>query len=233
MALVCPEDVVDEWSSARRHLINQYEHVRIVPFPEHVRAFREVCVLAHKRKTFCTKGEEDESAWESVQAAPGFTWHIPSVPGPRSFKKVEPTESELCAMLAGSPLRARLERHEERKAPAPPLALSLGHVALLLASGYLDGVVCPDGRLPHVVRGSSHKEEYISNVSETEDEKGETRTVTTISERIDLVVRTVDLSGKIRTFKAEEDDKPVVSMQSEEESSKPKGKRRGRIAIAS
>ena len=73
-------------------------------------------------------------------------------------------------------------------------------VALLLASGHLDGIVHPDGESPHVVRGTSRKREYVSDVTEIQNADGSTTTKTTISERIDLVVRTVDRTGKIQTL---------------------------------
>ena len=73
-------------------------------------------------------------------------------------------------------------------------------MALLLASGHLDGVVRPEGKQPHVVRGSASKREYVSDVTDIVNADGSTSTRTTISERIELVVRTVDLTGRIRTF---------------------------------
>lgn len=84
--------------------------------------------------------------------------------------------------------------------PSPPLVLGVGHVALLLAGGHLDGVVCPDGQLPHVVRGLSRKRQFVADVTETVNPDGSTTTKTTLSERIELVVRTVDLHGTLRTF---------------------------------
>jgi hypothetical protein len=51
-----------------------------------------------------------------------------------------------------------------------------------------------------VVRGTSRKHSYVSDVADTENPDGSTTTRTTISERIDLVIRTVDCSGHIRTF---------------------------------
>ena len=74
------------------------------------------------------------------------------------------------------------------------------------ASGHLDGVVSPEGKPPHVVRGTSRKREYVADVDETENDDGTTTTKTTIAEKIELMVRTVDLSGNIRTF-AETDAK--------------------------
>jgi hypothetical protein len=116
------------------------------------------------------------------------------------FIKVEPTENELQQMLAHSPLRANLATPAELGLPSPPLALGIGHVALLLASGHLDGVVHPDGQPPHVVRGTSRKREYIAEESETENDDGTVTKKTVIAEKIELVVRTVDLSGNIQTF---------------------------------
>lgn len=103
-------------------------------------------------------------------------------------------------MLANSPLRSHLQSPAQTPVPAPPLPLGIGHVALLLASGHLDGTVHPDGKLPHVVRGTSQKHSFVSDVTDTENDDGSTTTRTTISERIDLVIRTVDCSGRIRTF---------------------------------
>jgi hypothetical protein len=51
-----------------------------------------------------------------------------------------------------------------------------------------------------VVRGTTRKRSFVSDVTETVNDDGSTTTRTTISERIDLMVRTVDLTGAIRTF---------------------------------
>lgn len=202
LAFVCPEDVVDEYSDARRHLSTYYESCKIVPFPEKYRPFHEVVVFGHKR--IRPIGEESHSSssksWEAVQAPRDFVYQIPVGAGPRFFQKVEPTEPELQHMLAHSSLRAHLIGPVSPPLPSPPLALGIGHVALLLASGHLDGIVHPAGKLPHVVRGTSRKRSYISDVTETEEADGRVATKTTISERIDLVVRTVDAEGQLRTF---------------------------------
>jgi hypothetical protein len=139
-------------------------------------------------------------SWQSVEAPQDFIYHIRSGAGPRVFLKVEPPEPELRRMLANSPLRAHRTTPTTLGLPSPPLALGIGHVALLLASGHLDGVVEPEGRLPHVVRGTSRKREYVADVTETANEDGTTTTKTTIAEKIELVVRTVDLTGNIQTF---------------------------------
>jgi hypothetical protein len=198
MALVCPEDVAGEYTDVRRHFTSHYEKCLKVPFPEKHRQFNEVIVFGHKR-TRLRAGERSPS-WESVQAPPGFKYHIPPGPGPKTFVKIEPTETELHQMLAHSPLRSHLTAPPESKLPSPPLALGIGHIALLLASGHLDGIVHPEGKPPHVVRGTSRKREYVADVTETENADGSSTTKTTLAERIELVVRTVDLTGQIRTF---------------------------------
>jgi hypothetical protein len=207
MALVCPEDVVSEYSEARRHFAGYFEKCQIVLFPERHRPFREVVVFGHKRVRL--EGRAAGSlGWESAQAPAYFVYNIPPGPGPRIFEKVEPTEPELQGMLAQSPLREHLTAPAAAALPSPPLALGAGHVALLLASGHLDGVVQPEGKSPHVVRGTCRKRSYVADVTETENEDGSTTTRTTIAERIELMVRIVDLSGTIRTY-AETDDNEI------------------------
>ncbi len=196
MALVCPEDVVGEYSDARRHFARHYENCLIVPFPEAYRRFNEVIVFGLKRARL----RAEEPSWEAAVAPRGFVYRIPAGTGPRIFKKVEPTESELQRMLATSALRSHLTAPTQTPLPSPPLALGIGHVALLLASGHLDGLVQPPGKPPHVVRGTSRRHEFLADVTDTENPDGSTTTKTTISERIELVVRTVDLTGEVRTF---------------------------------
>ena len=200
IALVCPEDVVEEFSDARQHFTRFYENVNVVPFPEAHRPFNEVIVFGHKRSRPEVDRTRDWKAWESVQAPQGFRYQIPPGNGPRLFQKVQPTEPELERMLNGSPLRSYLNSPPVAPVPSPPLPLGIGHVALLLASGHLDGVVHPKGKLPHVVRGTSRKHSFVSDVTDTENQDGSTTTRTTISERIELVIRTVDSKGRIRTF---------------------------------
>jgi hypothetical protein len=196
MALVCPEDEIGEYTDARRHFASHFENCMIVPFPDAHRQFNEAIVFGHKRARL----QADDSSWESAQAPAGFIYCIPAGSGPRLFQKVEPTEPELQHLLANSPLRSHLTAVPETQLPSPPLALGIGHVALLLASGHLDGLVHPKGKPPHIVRGTSRKHEFVADVTDNENADGSTTKKTTISERIELVVRTADLTGNIRTF---------------------------------
>jgi hypothetical protein len=101
MALVCPEDVIGEYTDARRHFAAHFDNCSIVPFPERYRRFNEVIVFGHKR-TRLRANEFSSSSWEAVQAPSGFIYRIPAGSGPRLFQKVEPTEPELQQMLARS-----------------------------------------------------------------------------------------------------------------------------------
>jgi tRNA1(Val) A37 N6-methylase TrmN6 len=195
MALVCPEDVIGEFSDARRHFATYFDRCMIVPFPADHRPFNEVIVFGHKRSRPRVGDQHSLS-----MGASGTFYHLPASPGPRIFQKVEPTESELQQLLKDSPLRSHLAAPEATPLPTPPLALGIGHVALLLASGHLNGVVQSDGQSPHLVRGTSRKQEFLSEVTEDEDDESRTIKRTVISERIELVVRTVDLTGNIQTF---------------------------------
>ncbi len=201
-ALVCPEDVAGERSDVRRHFATHYRDCRVVPFPEAHRPFREVIVFGSKRPVPAAGGRDGDTPppWEEVQAPEGFVYHLPVAPGPRVFLKAEPTEPELQRLLAGSPLRAHLAAPPEVPLPSPPLALGVGHVALLLAGGHLDGVVRPDGQAPHVVRGTCRKREYVADVTGTANPDGSISTRTTLSQRIELVIRTADGTGALRTF---------------------------------
>src|SRR5205085_7190681 len=91
--------------------------------------------------------------WEDMQAPPDHVYPIPPGTPPRVFQKVELTDEEMGEAFAASPLRKHLLAPPERPLPMPPLALGMGHIPLLLAAGHLDGLVKPEGELPHVVRG--------------------------------------------------------------------------------
>jgi hypothetical protein len=217
LALVCPEDVVEcEYRGVPEYLRQWYTNVSITPFPAEVRQYKEVVVLAVKRdKPYEAPNREGSpyfggygygsnlAKWESIQAPEGFVYDLPPSAPPRVFAKREPTEPELQRALLASPLRQRWVANPAAagRAPSPPLALGTGHVALLLASGYLDGVVTPPGEKPHLVRGTSRKKKYVAKVETTESEDGKSTTTKTVyAEKIELVVRVADLTGKLTTF---------------------------------
>jgi hypothetical protein len=76
----------------------------------------------------------------------------------------------------------------------------IGHRAMLLASGHIDGLICPPGEPPHVIRGTATKESYVASCDENEDEEGNVTTKTVISEKPRLVIRVLDANGTITTL---------------------------------
>jgi hypothetical protein len=89
--------------------------------------------------------------------------------GPRLFVKNQLTDAELSRCLAASPLQKHLRPPTPLSLPRPPLPPAKGHLAMLLASGHMDGLVHPPGEEPHVVRGTATKEQYLKE--ESTDEK--------------------------------------------------------------
>src|SRR5205809_190974 len=84
--LGCPQDVVEEYSNARRHFETYYQNCMIVPFPEDHRPYSEVVVFGSK----LAKPHVDRwrtRSWESVEAPAGFVYQIPAGSGPRVFLK--------------------------------------------------------------------------------------------------------------------------------------------------
>lgn len=197
LALCCPERVAHSWD-IREQLQQWYTQVTVLEFPEECRRFDEVIVLAVRR-------QEPVKNWDvnwhrDVLAPAGHVYAIPPGAAPRTFKKVELTDLELARALAASPLHKLLATTRETKLPSPPLALGKGHLALLLASGHIDGLVKPRGEPPHVVRGTARKVEYLASETQEEDAKGNVKTTQVYSEKIQLIVRAVGPDGIIKTF---------------------------------
>lgn len=208
LALCCPENVVSRtYSDVRTHLEEWYHSITVLPYPDGHRDYDEVVMLAVKRDrpynrppTAAEPWASSRADWNEIQAPAGMVYTLPSSPGPKRFEKREPTEAELALALGSSPLRSLWKQAPPYTPPSPPLALGAGHVALMLAAGYLDGVVAPDGEMPHLVRGTSRKKTYMSSIEVGENDAGEEITKTVYSEKIELVVRVVDLSGSVSTF---------------------------------
>ena len=142
-------------------------------------------------------GRGSPSREESVRV-----YLIPPSCRPSRFAKVGYTDEELAAAVNASGLNKLLEYIEPPKPRRPPLPPGKGHIAMILASGMIDGVLwTPDGA--HVVRGVASKREYFNEEAsgvELDDEKGEARIKEVFSQKIELSVRAVDRSGVIHTF---------------------------------
>jgi hypothetical protein len=197
MALVCPERISDTYS-IQQYMLQWCTDISRVPFPE-PRTYDEVIVIGKKRRQPVDAGKLDWDAECRHTVEPGF-YAIPPSAGPKQFSKTDFTDLELARALATSPLRRRLEPPAEIPLSEPPLPLANGHIALLLASGKLDGLVCPDKEPPHVVRGTARKQQYLASQEEDEKPDGAIVTKTTYSEKILLTIRALGKDGSIKTF---------------------------------
>lgn len=206
LVLIIPEHVVeDHYQEVPRYLAERFEQLAILTFPEAHRPYQEVAVIGKKRRrpVPLTSGGD---FWHSFVVrgdleACELTWEAPVMSTlPKLFEKAGLTDEELLEAVEKSPLWKLTETPPVKLPARPPLPLSRGHIALLLASGQLDGVLEPPGEQPHVVRGTATKVANAPQVAEEVLESGRVRTITTLTERIQLVVRTVTPDGLIRTL---------------------------------
>lgn len=194
MALACPASQVKD-AMIQRVFRSRYDLVSVVPFPPEHRPFDEVCIFARKRARYT---DPDEVTWQDIRSLTPVTFDLPAGTVPPSFVKTSFTPDELLSAIRNSPLRRFLQHLPEVQMPRPPLELGVGHLALLLSSGHLDGLVEPPDEPPHVVRGVCRKVEFLKDVEATEDS-----TKLIYSERIEMLVRTVDVTGRISTLGGE------------------------------
>jgi len=80
-----------------------------------------------------SKKEDDWDVPEFRMMYPLQDIHIPDAPGPKVFEKTALTDDELAAAVEDSPLLRFCEAQERSGLRRPPLALSVGHLALLLS----------------------------------------------------------------------------------------------------
>jgi hypothetical protein len=202
MALVCPEEVAGSYGTVD-FFQEWFYQISAMPFPEEVRRFNETIILGCKRKLprpVDDSGYEWDTLEQWMQAQ--IVYRLPPGQRPRQFRKSEPTDAELRRMVAQSPLRFQLQQPAEQTQSRlrPPLSPGTGHRAMLLASGHIDGLVCPPDEPPHVIRGTAAKDKYVASCDENEDEDGNVTTRTVISERPRLVIRVLDSEGNIKTL---------------------------------
>ncbi|MBY0513164.1 MAG: hypothetical protein K2P78_04540 [Gemmataceae bacterium] len=207
IVLVIPAQYVGRLDDSEipRLLLERYEQLGAMVFPKEHRPFNEVAIIGKKRRKAavleqCPDWLGAVKVAADIRECP-FAWEAPALSGvPAHFEKAGLTEEELVEAVASSPLWNLTKAPPRKPVVRPPLPLSKGHVALLLASGQLDGVVHQPGEAPHVVRGTARKVACEPDVTTEVLESGAVKTVTTIKERIQLVIRAVGPDGNIRTF---------------------------------
>jgi hypothetical protein len=203
LALVCPEDVASSYQTVA-FFQERFGDVSAMPFPEKVRKYSETIVLGRKLKVSDTVDCSGHYRWDWLE-----TWMerrtvytLPAGQRPRQFRKVEPTDAELSRLVAQSPLRFRIQPPTDKLSYRlrPPMSPGIGHRAMLLASGHIDGLICPPDERPHVIRGTATKDKYVASCDESEDADGNVTTRTVVSERPKLVIRVLDSLGNITTL---------------------------------
>lgn len=132
------------------------------------------------------------------------SFEIPRGRHPSVWQRSGVSDDEVIELLNRSPLMAATEPPEVKLAPSPPMELARGHVALLLASGFLNGVIHKPGEPPHVVRGTARKAEVVASSEDGEDDRGNRTKTTIYTERIELNVRVLTSDGKIHELSSAE-----------------------------
>ena len=129
-------------------------------------------------------------------------WEIPPSFRPSRFAKGNYTDEELVEALLESPNNHLFRETSEPPIQESPLPLDRGHVALLVTSGALDGLIeTPTGN--HVMRGISRKVEKLNEEAckATLSEDGlSMKMVEVYSEEMDTRIRAVDHTNAIYTF---------------------------------
>jgi len=199
LALVCPEDVAESHTTAE-FFEDRFNQVSAMPFPESVRRYKETVILGRKRsKSRVVNHRECPWNWLELRMGDSFVYRLPCGTRPNIFRKSEPTDTELARLVAQSPLRFYIEPPAEKinQRLRPPMSPGIGHRAMLLASGHIDGLISPPNEPPHVIRGTATKEEFVSSCESSEDEDGNLTTRTVISEKPRLLIRVLDSEGTI------------------------------------
>jgi hypothetical protein len=178
LALVCPEDVASSYPTAE-FFEEHFERVSAMPFPEEVRKYGETIILGCKRKhpPQAINGRHDWD-WLAKRMDTHVVYRLPAGQRPRLFRKSEPTDTELARLVTQSPLRFHIERPADNAGhrPRPPMSPGIGHRAMLLASGHIDGLICPADEPPHVIRGTAAKDKYVASSDTNENDDGSVTT---------------------------------------------------------
>lgn len=215
VALVLPEPTLMNpgrpGQDLRRAISCRLDQVGVYRLPEAIRKFRECVVLGVKREHPLPgdkpKGPLAGPAWSLATAGPALgeddrTWPVVAAGHPRLWSKKEFTPEELAREVGKSPMAKHLAPPPPKQPASPPRPLGKGHVALMLASGQLDGAVEPPDEEPHVVRGTATKKRILDDAKSEahENADGSVTTKTVYVEKIGLTVRAVGGDGVILDF---------------------------------
>lgn len=167
MIYIIPQHRLNE--KIAKLLALHFEDICVFQFPkDEYQAFKQIVILAKKKAI----SKPDIPKFQELMSVPQQRIPEIALPSKPLYKLPEAqpiplfksTVIDLLALeesLQKSPLRGKLEslvNHQEwSSSRRPPLPLRTGHLALVLASGYLDGEV-GDGKSLHIVKGRVSKE---------------------------------------------------------------------------
>lgn len=202
LAFACPQHVVDGYDFSRT-LFSHYERIAVIVWPSEVRRFKEVTVLAVKR----VKPTDFNAVVRSQVMVPNSAivsglvqpYILPTGHGPKRFERTDLLEWEYRRAMDASPCMEAFQPLSAPPLPSPPMSLGRGHLAILLASGHLDGIVHPPGEPPHVVRGTARKTQYLVSRDVVSSKKSK-QTTEVYSEKMSVGVRVLTSDGTIHDF---------------------------------
>ena len=190
LVLVVPESTASHYKTFEI-LTSQMDNIEAFELPEDIRPFNEVVILGNRKKdrtnTSYTRLYQVTKEYSEIEKR--------SVPQGGAIKlyKQSYTDQELESLIESSPATKLFVPEEvpSRRIVSPPMELRKGHRAMLLASGYMDGVVTAPGHEPHVVRGTAVKR------TETREEEIDGKIKVIETDRIYLVVKVATADGRI------------------------------------
>jgi hypothetical protein len=205
LALVMPETAIVRNDRFKDFLDAWYDEAGYFAFPQEHRRFREVVYFGKRRREPLPAGATAHRFHRSWRLLPGDA--------PKRFAKSELTEPELWEALGRSPLIGLLEPPRPVPPKSPPMPPTEGHIALLLASGLLNGLIKAFDGYAFVVRGVARKVPFLAEKAKPEinEKTGVVTVKETWLQRPVVEIRAVDDSGEIVTFGEKKDEKSEES----------------------
>lgn len=207
LVMVSPITTFTSSGNTLEYLDSFYEDSRLYTLPPKHRKYKEAVFIGRRRREPVPAKDVRQMQtllfkdWFTASIAdPSYhhVWQVPPANRPKRWFKGEFTHQELLEKLNASPLRALYEPPAEVEVVRPGMKLGTGHQGILVASGYMNGVIQKEGEPPFVVRGTVGKESYLKEFTPPDSEgKG---SKSHMSEDINLSVRYVDGTGEIYTL---------------------------------
>lgn len=196
---IIPQHRLDE--KIAKLLAWHFEDIQVFRFPtEDYGRFSQIVIFGARKE----RAGSDAAAFRGLVAArsadlpeipanPDWLYAVPETKPIALFKSGSIDEDELQKSLQRSPLWDRITHKVQiaKGSNHPPLPLRTGHLALVLASGYLDGEVGDASNL-HIVKGRVFKK-----TKRTTEKSGED-TVVKETDIIRVSVKILEPSGEIK-----------------------------------